>query len=133
MHFVPRENNANCAWIKGTKGRIVPVRPELFDPYASYTDGEYGALACDLVFANLFREPIGSPRTRANFNELVERLQTRTGPRISRRTPAGTRIIAGCSSRPDHQGWGIGRVNTPRTSPGALGLLAKRAHVLACR
>jgi integrase/recombinase XerD len=79
VHVVPRENNANRARVKGMKGRIVPVRPELFDRYAAYMESEYGTLDCDFVFANLFREPIGSPMTRTNVNELVERLQERTG------------------------------------------------------
>ncbi|MFI1865503.1 tyrosine-type recombinase/integrase [Streptomyces jumonjinensis] len=79
VHVVPRGDNANRARVKGMKGRTVPVRPELFDRYAAYMEIEYGALDCDFVFTNLFRAPIGSPMTRANVNELVERLQKRTG------------------------------------------------------
>ncbi|MEU3774248.1 tyrosine-type recombinase/integrase [Streptomyces sp. NPDC032472] len=97
IHVVPRENNANHARVKGMKGRTVPVSPELFDRYATYMETEYGALDCDFVFANLFRAPIGSPMTRANVNELVERLQKRTGiahfsPHACRHTYA-TRLL----------------------------------------
>jgi site-specific recombinase XerD len=97
VHVVPREGNVNGARVKGMKGRIVPVRGELFDRYATYMETEYGALDCDYVFANLFRAPIGSPMTRANVNELVERLQERTGlahfsPHACRHTYA-TRLL----------------------------------------
>ncbi|MFD8532267.1 tyrosine-type recombinase/integrase [Streptosporangium canum] len=78
VHVVPREDNANGARTKGMKGRIVPVRGELFELYADYMEIEYGSLDSDYIFINLFHPPIGAPMTRQNVNDLVERLRRRT-------------------------------------------------------
>ncbi|MFI7131585.1 tyrosine-type recombinase/integrase [Nonomuraea sp. NPDC050153] len=97
VEVVPREDNANQARAKGLKGRTIPVRSEVFDLYADYVEIEYGMLDCDYVFVNLFHPPIGSPMTRANVNELVERLRARTeithfSPHACRHTYA-TRLL----------------------------------------
>jgi integrase/recombinase XerD len=104
VEVVPREDNANGARVKGMKGRTVPVRTELFDLYADYMEVEYGALDCDFVFVNLFRPPVGAPMTRANVNELVERLRELTGighfsPHTCRHTYATRLLRARCRSR----------------------------------
>lgn len=93
VHVVPREHNVNDARVKELKPRIVPVGDDVFDLYAEYMEIEYGALDCDYVFVNLFREPLGAPMTDNNVHQLVDRLCERSGiefftPHVARHTYA---------------------------------------------
>jgi integrase/recombinase XerD len=52
MELVPREDNANGARGKGSRG-TVPVLPEVIKLYLLYMDSEYGRVDSDYVFVNL--------------------------------------------------------------------------------
>jgi site-specific recombinase XerD len=75
---VPREDNVNGVRVKGSKARVVPAGPAVFDAYADYMESEYRSLDCDFVFVNLFRPPVGAPMTAGAVAKLVTRLRART-------------------------------------------------------
>lgn len=93
VDVVAREDDPDHARVKRGKDRTVPVRDEVLDLYADYTELEYGPRDADHVFVNLFREPVGSPLTAENVRGLVKRLRARSGvefftPHVARHTYA---------------------------------------------
>ncbi|MGX1887423.1 tyrosine-type recombinase/integrase [Streptomyces sp. NPDC055287] len=79
---VRRRRNSNGALAKARKPRSIPVEDDLTGLYADYlhersTVAE--ATACQMVFVNLFRSPLGRPMTYPNAKDLFDRLAKRAG------------------------------------------------------
>ena len=79
---VHRRDNANGAWAKSRRARVVPVDELLVLAYDSYWfEREDCRLArgCDFVLVNLFRGPLGAPMRPGALNELLTALSGRAG------------------------------------------------------
>lgn len=96
---VRRRRNANGALAKSRMPRWIPVDENLVSLYAEYTyEREHIREAddCDMVFVNLFRDPLGKPMSYPNAKDLFDRLAVKAGfaarPHMLRHT-AATRWI----------------------------------------
>lgn len=79
---VRRRLNTNGALAKARKPRVIPVDagiPPLYADYQYERDAVPGAAMSDMVFVNLFREPLGSPMKYHTVKELFDRLAARAG------------------------------------------------------
>lgn len=78
LELVPRDDNANGARGKGSRGTI-PVLPEVMKLYVLYMDAEYGRVDSDYVFINLWGGEIGSPMKYSAVEKIVGRTRRRVG------------------------------------------------------
>lgn len=99
VRIVPRADNANGARAKTATITAVPVSAALVRLYSDYMHTEYGDLASDYVFVNLWSEPVGHPLRYDAVAKLVSRLRARTGisfsPHVFRHTRATELVRAG--------------------------------------
>ena len=79
VHVVPRDDNANGARAKTRSVHVLPVSTALVRLYSEYMHTEYGTLASDYVFVNLWAEPRGQALRYSAVADLVRRLRARTG------------------------------------------------------
>jgi integrase/recombinase XerD len=79
VHVVPRDDNANGARAKTRSVHVLPVSTALVRLYSEYMHTEYGALASDYVFVNLWAEPRGQALRYSAVVDLVGRIRARTG------------------------------------------------------
>lgn len=96
---VRRRCNANGALAKSRYPRSIPVMNDLVGLYAQYQHERFavaGAMESDLVFVNLYHEPIGDGMRYGNVRSLFARLSAAAGftarPHMLRHT-AATRWI----------------------------------------
>jgi site-specific recombinase XerD len=81
LHVVRREN-ANGAWAKSRRERVVPLDflvVQLFDVYEFERMRVTGAADSDYVFVNLFRGRIGAPMRPDAIAELMAAASRRAG------------------------------------------------------
>ncbi|MGI8312807.1 tyrosine-type recombinase/integrase [Saccharopolyspora hattusasensis] len=81
LHVVRREN-PNGAWAKSRRERVVPLDflvVQAFDVYEFERMEVPQAADNDLVFVNLFREPLGAPMRPDAINELMAACSRRAG------------------------------------------------------
>lgn len=81
LHVVRREN-ANGAWAKSRRQRVVPLDflvVQAFDAYECERLGVAAAHDSDFVLVNLFREPVGAPMRPDAVNELLAACSRRAG------------------------------------------------------
>lgn len=78
LELVPRDDNANGARGKGSRG-TVPILPELVRLYLLYMEHEYGALDSDYVFVNLWGGDIGAPMRYSAVDKIVQRTVCKVG------------------------------------------------------
>ncbi|WP_434593672.1 tyrosine-type recombinase/integrase [Streptomyces sp. A5-4] len=79
---VRRRRNSNDAYAKSPEPRWIPVEADTVGAYAEYRyerDEVAEAVACDMVFVNLFRAPLGEPMKYPSTYELFKRLAERAG------------------------------------------------------
>jgi integrase len=71
----------------------------LYADYAHERDRVHEAAGCDMVFVNLFREPLGRPLGYANAKDMFDRLATQAGfavrPHLLRHTAATRWVRSG--------------------------------------
>jgi integrase len=115
VRVVPRDDNANGARAKTRSVHVLPVSTALVRLYSEYMHTEYGALASDYVFVNLWSEPkVWVPRTLSkavdqDFRAGAPRPKMKRGPLVLLRClrpsrPAATSLTPwatrpGCRSR----------------------------------
>jgi integrase len=87
--------NPNGALAKSRFPRTVPASDAVLSSYAGYQHERAGILGeddCDMVFVNLYREPLGAPMTYRAAKRLFERLARECGfavrPHMFRHTAA---------------------------------------------
>ena len=92
---VRRRANANGALAKSRFPRSIPVTEDVVGLYADYVherDRVPEAAGTDMVFVNLFREPLGRPVGYPNAKDMFDRLAKRAGfvvrPHLLRHTAA---------------------------------------------
>ncbi len=92
---VRRRANANGALAKSRFPRSIPVTEDVVELYADYVherDRVPEAAGTDMVFVNLFREPLGRPVGYPNAKDMFDRLAKRAGfvvrPHLLRHTAA---------------------------------------------
>jgi integrase len=81
LHVV-RRDNANGAWAKSRRARVVPLDflvVQAFDTYEFERMRVPQAAASDFVFVNLFREPLGAPMRPDAVGELMVAASRRAG------------------------------------------------------
>ncbi len=78
VELVPREDNANGARGKGSRGFAI-VSDELVRLHALYMAEEYGLIDSDYVFINLWAGEIGAPLRYGAVDALVRRTRARVG------------------------------------------------------
>lgn len=81
LHVVRREN-ANGAWAKSRRQRVVPLDflvVQAFDTYQFERMRVPRAAESDFVFVNLFREPLGAPMRPDAVGELMAAASRRAG------------------------------------------------------
>nr|WP_245695349.1 tyrosine-type recombinase/integrase [Streptomyces antibioticus] len=101
VHIRRRVNNANGALAKSRKSRSVPVETDVVGLYAEYQH-ERSAVAeaaeSDMVFVNLFRQPLGASMKYHGAKGLFDRLAKKAGfaarPHMLRHS-AATRWVRG--------------------------------------
>lgn len=116
---VRRRANANGALAKSRFPRSIPVTEELVGLYADYAherDRVGEAAGCDMVFVNLYRQPLGRPLGYHNAKDMFDRLARRAGfavrPHVLRHTAATRWVRCGsCGS-----GYPTGAAASPTTS-----------------
>ncbi|WP_406300982.1 tyrosine-type recombinase/integrase (plasmid) [Embleya sp. NBC_00888] len=103
---IRRRQNANGALAKARQPRWVPVDEEVARFYADYQwerDTVAEAADCDMVFVNLFKQPLGDPMKYPSTYELFTRLAKKAGfparPHMLRHS-AATRWVR--EGRPRH-------------------------------
>ncbi|MGH3812092.1 MAG: tyrosine-type recombinase/integrase [Pseudonocardiaceae bacterium] len=82
VHVRRRRDNANGALAKSRFPRVIPVTTQLVGAYGDYVherDGVTAAAGCDMVFVNLFRQPLGHPMTYSNVKDMFDRLARESG------------------------------------------------------
>lgn len=101
VHIRRRSNNANGALAKARKPRSIPVEAETVGFYSEYQherDQVAEAAESDMVFVNLFRQPLGQPMKYHGAKDLFDRLARKAGfaarPHMLRHS-AATRWIRG--------------------------------------
>jgi integrase len=101
---VRRRANANGALAKSRFPRSIPVTEEVVGFYADYAherDRVAEAAGVDMVFVNLFREPLGRPLGYQNAKDMFDRLARRAGfvvrPHVLRHTAATRWVRSGVS------------------------------------
>jgi integrase len=99
---VRRRANANGALAKSRFPRSIPVTEELVELYADYAyarDRVPEAAGVDMVFVNLFCEPLGRPLGYQNAKGMFDRLARRAGfvvrPHMLRHTAATRWVRSG--------------------------------------
>ena len=91
---VRRRANANGALAKSRYPRTIPVTDDVVGLYADYQHerSRLRAEASDMVFVNLFRQPVGGPMTYVNakgvFDRLAKQLRFPVRPHMLRHTAA---------------------------------------------
>jgi integrase len=102
VHVRRRRENANGALAKSRFPRAIPVTTRLVTAYAEYSherDCVAVAAGCDMVFVNLFREPLGAPMSYSNVKDIFDRLARAAGfavrPHMFRHTAATGWVRAG--------------------------------------
>jgi integrase/recombinase XerD len=91
---VRRRANANGALAKSRYPRTIPVTDDVVGLYADYQYERCrsGAAASNMVFVNLFRQPVGEPMTYVNakgaFDRLAKQLRFAVRPHMLRHTAA---------------------------------------------
>ncbi|WP_093484388.1 MULTISPECIES: tyrosine-type recombinase/integrase [unclassified Streptomyces] len=92
---VRRRLNSNGALAKSRKPRWIPVEDELVGLYAEYAHERAmvpEAAESEMVFVNLFRNPLGKPMGYSNAKDLFDRLAAKVGfaarPHMLRHTAA---------------------------------------------
>ena len=102
VHVRRRKDNANGALAKARFPRSIPVTGEVALLYGDYQHerdrvGRDGG--CDMVFVNLFREPLGRPMGYRNAKDMFDRLARTAGftarPHMLRHTAATRWIRSG--------------------------------------
>jgi integrase/recombinase XerD len=78
IRIIPREDNANGARGKRGTGEV-PISRELARLYSDYLHEEYGDLASDYVFVNLWGGQIGAAMTYAAVVETVKSTREKVG------------------------------------------------------
>ncbi|MGO9898747.1 MAG: tyrosine-type recombinase/integrase [Solirubrobacteraceae bacterium] len=78
VELVPREDNANGARGKGSRGFAI-VSDQLVRLHALYMSEEYGLIDSDYVFINLWAGEIGAPLRYGAVDALVRRTRVRVG------------------------------------------------------
>lgn len=98
IYVVAREN-ANGACSKTKHPYSIDVSANLMRLYSSYLIDEVQDYISDYVFVNLWRNPVGSPMTTSNVQDLFRRLGKKTGtsihPHIFRHTHATELLRSG--------------------------------------
>ncbi|MFD9116786.1 tyrosine-type recombinase/integrase [Streptomyces bottropensis] len=96
---VRRRKNVNGALAKARSPRWIPVTAEMVTAYSEYVherDAVAEAADSDMVFVNLFRQPLGRAMTYHNAKDLFDRLAVKAGfparPHMLRHTAATTWI-----------------------------------------
>lgn len=78
IRIVPRDDNANGARGKRGSGEV-PMSKELSRLYSDYLHEEYGDLASDYVFVNLWGGQVGAAMTYAGVTEIVRATREQVG------------------------------------------------------
>lgn len=104
LHVYRREDNDNSALAKARKPRVIPVDGEYVSAYREYQverDTVPAAADRDLVFVNLFREPLGRGMsyraTKDLFDRLSRKCAVRARPHMLRHSFATELVAAGVS------------------------------------
>jgi integrase/recombinase XerD len=101
---VERRENANGAWAKSRRPRMVPVDfvlVQAVDQYVAERQQCPAAAESDFLLVNLFRPPLGAPLRPDAINELVDALCERAGiarrltPHMARHAFASNVVDAG--------------------------------------
>lgn len=82
VHVRRRRDNASGVLAKSRRPRSIPVTENLVTFYSDYRherDQVAQAAACDLVFVNCFRPPLGRPMTYDNAKDMFDRLSAAAG------------------------------------------------------
>ena len=106
LHVHRREDNANRAWAKSRRQRVVPMDRLVVQAHDEYLL-ERGrcdtAAGSDFLLVNLFRPPVGDPMRLGAVNELLAALSRRAGlpvvirPHMLRHTFAANLSAAGAA------------------------------------
>ncbi|WP_331750802.1 tyrosine-type recombinase/integrase [Streptomyces globisporus] len=101
VHIRRRDNNRNGALAKARQPRSIPVEADTVGFYSEYQyerDRVPEAAESDMVFVNLFRQPLGQPVKYHGAKDLFDRLAKKAGfaarPHMLRHS-AATRWIRG--------------------------------------
>jgi integrase/recombinase XerD len=80
LHVRRRDDNANGAWAKSRRPRVVPMDGlfvQAYDQYLMERAACGAAVDCDFLLVNLFRDPLGAPIRLGAVNELLAALSRR--------------------------------------------------------